>query len=244
MRLFKQTPEDYYNAPYAEFPALIRGTVFVVMAILWAFSKLMWRWKVEDADLLFERQEGRGSVVICNHTSMAELLAVETALFFGGRRIRPIFKSEFAKSKIVRWAFSRVGGIPVERGTADMKCLRAAQHALQRGEDVLIFPEGTRIRSREIKPEVHGTIRCAHGLMPIPVPAVVNLCQACNIALTPAPVAGELVTPTGAAIVTALRTSDQLPSRYHIEAVGYGAGKRPYEGCSGTLRCLLVHVDA
>lgn len=156
MRLFKQTPEDYYNAPYAEFPALIRGTVAVVMGILWVFSKLMWRWKVEDSDLLFERQEGRGSVVICNHTSMAELLAVETALFFGGRRIRPIFKSEFAKSKIVRWAFSRVGGIPVERGTADMKCLRAAQHALQRGEDVLIFPEGTRIRSREIKPEVHG----------------------------------------------------------------------------------------
>lgn len=91
--------------------------------------------------------------------------------------------------------------------------------------------------------EGHGTIHCAHGLMPIPVPAVVNLCQAGNIALTPAPVAGELVTPTGAAIVTALRTSDQLPSRYRIEAVGYGAGKRPYEGCSGTLRCLLVHAD-
>ena len=44
--------------------------------------------------------------------------------------------------------------------------------------------------------EGHGTIHCAHGLMPIPVPAVVNLCQAGNIALTPAPVAGELVTPT------------------------------------------------
>ena len=92
--------------------------------------------------------------------------------------------------------------------------------------------------------EGHGTIRCAHGLMPIPVPAVVNLCQAGNIALTPAPVAGELVTPTGAAIVAALRTSEHLPARYRIESVGYGAGKRPYEGCSGTLRCLLVHVDA
>ena len=92
--------------------------------------------------------------------------------------------------------------------------------------------------------EGHGTIRCAHGLMPIPVPAVVNLCQAGNIALTPAPVAGELVTPTGAAIVAALRTSEHLPARYRIKAVGYGAGKRPYEGCSGTLRCLLVHVDA
>ena len=48
----------------------------------------------------------------------------------------------------------------------------------------------------------------------------------------------------GTAIVTALRTSEHLPARYHIEAVGYGAGKRPYEGCSGTLRCLLVDVDA
>ena len=75
MRLFQQTPEDYYNAPYAEFPALIRGTVVVVMAILWAFSKLMWRWKVEDADLLFERQEGPGSVVIC--TKRAEEQAEE-----------------------------------------------------------------------------------------------------------------------------------------------------------------------
>ena len=92
--------------------------------------------------------------------------------------------------------------------------------------------------------EGHGTIRCAHGLIPIPVPAVVNLCQAGNIALTSAPVAGELVTPTGAAIVAALRTSEHLPARYRIEAVGYGAGKRPYEGCSGTLRCLLIHVDA
>ena len=92
--------------------------------------------------------------------------------------------------------------------------------------------------------EGHGTIHCAHGLMPIPVPAVVNLCQAGNIALTPAPVAGELVTPTGAAIVAALRTSEHLPARYRIESVGYGAGKRPYEGCSGTLRCLLVDADA
>ena len=49
--------------------------------------------------------------------------------------------------------------------------------------------------------EGHGTIHCAHGLMPIPVPAVVNLCQAGNISLTPATVAGELVTPTGLSLI-------------------------------------------
>lgn len=88
--------------------------------------------------------------------------------------------------------------------------------------------------------EGHGTIRCAHGVMPIPVPAVANLCAAAHIALTPADVAGELVTPTGAAIVAALRTSSRLPHAYAIERVGYGAGKRPYEGCSGVLRAMLL----
>ena len=88
--------------------------------------------------------------------------------------------------------------------------------------------------------EGHGTIRCAHGIMPVPVPAVVNLCEAARITLTPAPVACELVTPTGAAIVAALRTSDKLPARYSIERSGYGAGKRPYENCSGVLRAVLL----
>ena len=88
--------------------------------------------------------------------------------------------------------------------------------------------------------EGHGTIRCAHGIMPVPVPAVVNLCQAADIALVPAPVAGELVTPTGAAIVAALRTDSSLPASYAIERVGYGAGKRAYENCSGVLRAVLI----
>ena len=88
--------------------------------------------------------------------------------------------------------------------------------------------------------EGHGTIRCAHGIMPVPVPAVVNLCQAAGIALMPAPVAGELVTPTGAAIVAALRTDSALPASYAIERVGYGAGKRACENCSGVLRAVLI----
>ena len=88
--------------------------------------------------------------------------------------------------------------------------------------------------------EGHGTIRCAHGIMPVPVPAVVNLCQAAGIALMPAPVTGELVTPTGAAIVAALRTGSVLPTSYAIERVGYGAGKRAYENCSGVLRAVLI----
>ena len=90
--------------------------------------------------------------------------------------------------------------------------------------------------------EGHGTIRCAHGMMHIPVPAVANLCSAAGIELVPAPVHGELVTPTGAAIVAALRTSAELPDSYRILACGYGAGKRAYENTAGVLRVTLAEV--
>ncbi len=91
--------------------------------------------------------------------------------------------------------------------------------------------------------EGHGTIRCAHGMMPIPVPAVANLCAAAGIRLVPAPVHGELVTPTGAAIVAALRTSEELPASYRILAMGYGAGKRAYQNTAGVLRVTLTQIE-
>ena len=85
-----------------------------------------------------------------------------------------------------------------------------------------------------------GTVRCAHGIMPIPVPAVANLCAQADIVLEPTGVQGELVTPTGAAVVAALRTDDELPVRYRVRRIGIGAGKRPYEGCSGVVRALII----
>lgn len=91
--------------------------------------------------------------------------------------------------------------------------------------------------------EGHGTIRCVHGMMPIPVPAVANLCAAAGIRLVPAPVHGELVTPTGGAIVAALRTSEELPASYRILATGYGAGKRAYQNTAGVLRVTLAQLD-
>ncbi len=149
------TPEDFYDAGMREFPAPARALYSVVLAILYVFSKLMWRWSIKHPERLVP-QADKGAVIICNHTSMAEVIAIVSHLWKSGRRVRPIFKSEFNSTGIVKWAFSRAGGIPVERGTADIKSLRRAQHALQRGEDILIFPEGTRIRTDDQPVELHG----------------------------------------------------------------------------------------
>ena len=91
--------------------------------------------------------------------------------------------------------------------------------------------------------EGSGTVRCAHGILPVPVPAVCATVAQHGIALHVLPVQGELVTPTGAAIVAATRTQDKLPAAFRITATGVGAGKRDNKGTSGILRAHLIETD-
>lgn len=94
-----------------------------------------------------------------------------------------------------------------------------------------------------IVPELYegrGTVRCQHGIIPVPVPAVINIVGSHHISLHMTQTEAELVTPTGAAIVAAIRTSDRLPDRYKICKIGMGAGKRDY-GRTSILRGMLIN---
>ncbi len=155
MARFFHDEDYYYDRGMRENPPAIRALYLVIIGILFAFSKVYWRWRVERAEELLPTGD-TGSVIISNHTSMGEVVATVCHIVRTGRRVRPIMKSEFNKNPIVKWFFARVGGIPVDRGTSDMKALRRAQHALQRGEDVLVYPEGPRIRSDAQPVEIHG----------------------------------------------------------------------------------------
>ena len=84
-----------------------------------------------------------------------------------------------------------------------------------------------------------GFVRCQHGVIPVPVPAVLNIVSANGITLHITDVQGELVTPTGAAIVAAIKTSDHLPETFTINRIGLGAGKRKYERPS-LVRAMLI----
>ena len=87
-----------------------------------------------------------------------------------------------------------------------------------------------------------GTVRCQHGILPVPVPAVAYIVEQNHLNLRITNVEGELVTPTGAAIAAAVRTSDVLPDRFTIEKTGLGAGKRQY-ACPGFLRAMIIRPE-
>ncbi|MBR2980001.1 MAG: nickel pincer cofactor biosynthesis protein LarC [Myxococcaceae bacterium] len=87
-----------------------------------------------------------------------------------------------------------------------------------------------------------GFVQCQHGLLPVPVPAVVNIARAHGITLRPTANKGELVTPTGIAIAAALRTKTALPSEFQVDKIGIGLGKRDI-GRANMLRAMILRED-
>lgn len=84
-----------------------------------------------------------------------------------------------------------------------------------------------------------GTVRAAHGLLPVPAPAVALLLQGFDC--HPGPVAAELVTPTGAAVVAALARPSPAWPAMRLVASGWGAGARDFTGHPNACRLVWGH---
>lgn len=85
-----------------------------------------------------------GPVIICaNHRSFLDPFVIGTMT---RRPIYYVAKKEAFLFPLLSWFLSALGAFPVDRGTGDADTIRTAKQILARGEIVLIFPEGTRIR--------------------------------------------------------------------------------------------------
>lgn len=82
-----------------------------------------------------------------------------------------------------------------------------------------------------------GTVKCAHGILPLPAPATVELIK--GVPLRPQEVQVELLTPTGAAILTTMAAEFGAMPAMEITGVGYGAGQRDNAETANVLRLLL-----
>ncbi len=82
-----------------------------------------------------------------------------------------------------------------------------------------------------------GTVKCAHGLLPVPAPATAELIR--GVPVTSGPGQFELLTPTAAAILTTITDEFGLLPAMKIEATGYGAGTLDSEEFPNVLRLIL-----
>jgi hypothetical protein len=84
-----------------------------------------------------------------------------------------------------------------------------------------------------------GSVQAAHGSLPVPAPAALELLK--DVPIYSSGIEGELVTPTGAALITTLATGFGPIPAMKVERIGYGAGAREIPGQPNLARLLLGH---
>ena len=87
-----------------------------------------------------------------------------------------------------------------------------------------------------------GFVDCSHGRLPVPAPATLNLLEGVPVYGTNIP--HEMVTPTGAAIISSLAQGFEAMPEMMIDRIGYGAGQRDFPARPNLLRIILAADSA
>lgn len=138
---------------------------WVVLPIAYTYFS----WRFED----LQKIPAAGPVLVaCNHASYLDPIANAYAVVKAGRRPRFLSKIEMFQIPLIGRVMRGAGQIPVRRGTRDRTPLLKAGEALDRGEVVMIYPEGT-VTKRE------------DGLPMLGKTGVVRLALETNVPITP-----------------------------------------------------------
>ena len=87
-------------------------------------------------------------LVVANHLSLADPPLVNISL---NRKVRYMAKEQLFRSRILGYLMRGLGAFPVHRGRPDMRAFRQAEQVLAQGSTLVIFPEGTRSRSGQLR---------------------------------------------------------------------------------------------
>ena len=128
---------------------------WLTRAVLQPFAHLYWRF----SRIGREHIPAEGPVLlVCNHRSIIDPFLIGLC---SRRPLYYVAKEEIFRNRLLGWFVSSLGAFPVRRGAADADTIETAKAILNRGEPVLIFPEGTRTRPGPLGKPKRGVGRLA-----------------------------------------------------------------------------------
>jgi glycerol-3-phosphate dehydrogenase (NAD(P)+) len=128
---------------------------WLVRAVLQPFFHLYFRM----SRIGREHVPAEGPVILAaNHRSFLDPFVIAT---LARRPIYFVAKKELFRNKLVGWFLNQLGAFPIDRGNADADAMATAREILERGDGVLIFPEGTRTRPGPLGSAKRGVGRLA-----------------------------------------------------------------------------------
>jgi 1-acyl-sn-glycerol-3-phosphate acyltransferase len=123
----------------------------LAVVLLWPFLRTMVRWDIDGTEQVTD--EDGGVIVAPNHTSWFDPLAVSYPLWLADRPPRFLAKEGVFRVPVIGAIIRNAGQIPVYRETSEAQAaIRDALGALERGECVVVYPEGTITRDPDLWP--------------------------------------------------------------------------------------------
>jgi 1-acyl-sn-glycerol-3-phosphate acyltransferase len=131
---------------------------------------LRWlRWWVRLEVRGLENLPAAGPIlVVSNHDAWLDPLVILESMMWRSRQLRFLAKASLWNFRPFAWILSGAGQIPIRRGESDVAAIEAAVAALDRGEAIGIFPEGTLSRGEELRAR-RGVARLALACPEAPV---------------------------------------------------------------------------
>ena len=113
----------------------------VLHVLFWPLMQLLFPFRLEGLENL---PRDRAVVLCANHAHLIDPVTICFALP-RDYPIRIMAKKELFERPFLRWLITKLGAFPVDRGHSDLNAVKTAIRAVRDGQNLLVFPEGTRV---------------------------------------------------------------------------------------------------